>query len=95
MTNQMPERIYLNDVDGDNIVDNFVWSSAKQMGMKAEYIRADLAQKTVTREEVMQIALESGIMLSTQYGQADGKLMPVSDTETLLRFAKSLISLAS
>lgn len=85
-TNQMPERIY-GDADGN------WWTNRVAVAHNlTEYTRADLAQKTVTMDDVMCIALESGFMLSTQYGQSDGKLMPVSDTDTLLRFAKALIS---
>lgn len=41
---EMPDKVYLNDVDGDGIVDNFVWSTEKQMGNKGKYIRADIAE---------------------------------------------------
>lgn len=44
MRMDMPDKIYLNDVDGDGVVDNFVWSTEKQIGNKAQYTRTDLAQ---------------------------------------------------
>lgn len=40
----MPDKIYLNDVDGDGVVDNFVWSTEKQIGNKTQYTRTDLTQ---------------------------------------------------
>jgi hypothetical protein len=39
------------------------------------------------REEVTRMALEAGFSLGTMYGQGMGKLMPISDSETLVRFA--------
>lgn len=42
------------------------------------------------REQVMAHAMVSGFMLSTAYGQGATKLMPVSDTETLVNFAKMI-----
>lgn len=40
------------------------------------------------RDEIMQAALNAGIMISTQYGQGKNKLMPVSDVDTLVKFSK-------
>ncbi len=39
----------------------------------------------------MQTALEAGFMISTQYGKAEPKLMPRTDIETLVKFAKLLL----
>lgn len=46
MTNQMPERIYAGK-DG--------WTSMADDGCETPYVRADLAQKTVTKDIVKQI----------------------------------------
>ena len=43
------------------------------------------------REEVLAQALEAGFMLSTAHGQKPLQLMPVSDSETLMRFAEKVI----
>ncbi len=42
-------------------------------------------------EEIIALALESGFMLSTAHGQDANKLMPVSDTATLIKFARALL----
>jgi len=42
------------------------------------------------KEEVIRIALECGFMISTQYGQEEPLLMPVSDIETLVKFEEML-----
>jgi hypothetical protein len=44
----------------------------------------------VEREEILEIALETGFMLSTAYGQKEPKLMPVSDSATLIAFANAI-----
>ncbi len=44
------------------------------------------------RERVIMCALEAGIMVSTSYGQNSYQRMPVSDLETLLKFAELLNS---
>ena len=38
----------------------------------------------MTRAEAYQLALEAGFMLSTQHGQGENKLMPVTDGDTLM-----------
>lgn len=38
------------------------------------------------REAITVLALEVGFMISTQYGQEEPKLMPVSDIDTLVKF---------
>jgi len=40
------------------------------------------------KKEIISVAMEAGFMLSTMHGQESPKLMPVSDSETLLAFAK-------
>lgn len=44
----------------------------------------------MNREQIIAMALEHGFMLSTAYGQDSKKLMPVSDTSTILAFADAL-----
>lgn len=44
----------------------------------------------LSKEDIIRLALESGFKLSTAYGQASDKLMPVTNTRTLLIFAKAL-----
>ena len=39
-----------------------------------------------TKSEFLRMALEAGFMLSTAYGQATNKLMPVSDADTVVNF---------
>jgi len=46
---------------------------------------------TLSRMEVYELAIDSGFMLSTQYGQAENKLMPVSDGDTLVKLAKAIL----
>lgn len=38
----------------------------------------------MTKEEAYPLALEAGFMLSTQHGQGENKLMPVTDGDTLM-----------
>jgi len=47
----------------------------------------------ITDEEIVGTALEAGFMLSTQYGQAEFKQMPVSDIATLRDFAERFYQL--
>lgn len=42
----------------------------------------------ITKDQAYGIALEAGFMLSTQYGQDDGKMMPATDGATLMRLIK-------
>ena len=42
-------------------------------------------------DEILSNALEAGFMISTQYGQDTNQPMPVSDSKTLLKFARSLL----
>jgi hypothetical protein len=44
----------------------------------------------VCRSEVIQAALTAGFMLGTQFGQDDKKLMPYTDTATLVEFVELL-----
>lgn len=50
---------------------------------------------TLQKEDIYSIALEAGFMLSTQYGEAEDKLMPVSDGATLQKFAELILKKAS
>ena len=47
--------------------------------------------KELTRMDVYELAIESGFMLSTQYGEAEHKLMPVSDGDTLVKLARAIL----
>lgn len=49
------------------------------------------AKTKLSRMEVYELAIDSGFMLSTQYGQAENKLMPVSDGDTLVKLAKAIL----
>lgn len=49
----------------------------------------------MTKEDIYKLALEAGFMLSTQYGQEEHKLMPVSDGATLQKFADLILKKAS
>ena len=42
----------------------------------------------MNKEDILMLALDAGFMVSTQYGQSENKLMPASDSATLLKFAK-------
>lgn len=46
--------------------------------------------KPLTREQVFPIALDAGFMLSSQYGQGKDKLMPVTDSQTLMALVKAI-----
>lgn len=46
--------------------------------------------KPLTREQIFPIALEAGFMLSSQYGQGEDKLMPVTDSQTLMALVKAI-----
>lgn len=47
--------------------------------------------KVQTFEEIATMAaLDSGFMLSTHYGQKTGQPMPVSDSRTIIRFARAM-----
>ena len=45
----------------------------------------------MTKHDIYALALEAGFMLSTQYGQDDGKMTPVSDGATLMKFAELVV----
>ena len=47
-------------------------------------------KRPVSKQVVLRIALEVGFSISTAYGQESGKLMPISDSKTLERFAQAL-----
>ena len=47
--------------------------------------------KELSRMDVYELAIESGFMLSTQYGEAEHKLMPVSDGDTLVKLARAIL----
>lgn len=47
--------------------------------------------KELNRMDVYELAIESGFMLSTQYGEAEHKLMPVSDGDTLVKLANAIL----
>lgn len=42
------------------------------------------------KEQIIQMALQHGFMLSTSYGQEAKKLMPVSDSGTIIAFAAAI-----
>jgi predicted SpoU family rRNA methylase len=50
--------------------------------------------KELSRMDVYELAIESGFMLSTQYGEAEHKLMPVSDGDTLVKLANAILKKA-
>ena len=49
------------------------------------------AKTKLSRMEVYELAIDSGFMLSTQYGQAENKLMPASDGDTLVKLAEAIL----
>jgi len=53
------------------------------------------AKTQLSRMEVYELAIDSGFMLSTQYGQAENKLMPVSDGDTLVKLANAILRKAN
>ena len=56
---------------------------------------AQLEPRELSKEDIYGLALEAGFMLSTQYGQAEDKLMPVSDGATLMKLAELILKKAS
>jgi hypothetical protein len=46
--------------------------------------------KPLSKEDVYGLALQSGFMLSTQYGQGKDKLMPVTDGDTLMALTRAI-----
>ena len=46
----------------------------------------------LSEEEIIRHALEAGFMLSTKMGQDIDKFMPMTDRETLVVFAKAILS---
>ncbi len=53
------------------------------------------APRELSRSDLYGLAMEAGFMLSTQYGQAEDKLMPVTDGETLMKLAELILKKAS
>ncbi len=51
--------------------------------------RSEVCYK-LSKENIIRLALESGFEISTEYGQASDKLMPATNTRTLLIFVKSI-----
>jgi hypothetical protein len=47
-------------------------------------------KRPVSKQDILRIALEVGFSISTAYGQESGKLIPISDSKTLERFAQAL-----
>lgn len=47
-------------------------------------------QKPLDRAEIYGLAIQAGFMLSTQYGQAEDKLMPVTDGDTLVALVRAI-----
>lgn len=45
----------------------------------------------MTDEQIAYIALKCGFALSTSHGQESEKLMPISDRQTLIDFAREVI----
>jgi len=48
--------------------------------------------KDLTKTEMLTEAVEAGFMLHTGYGQGVNKMMPVSDSATLVEFARAVIA---
>ena len=46
--------------------------------------------KPLERTDVYGLAIESGFMLSTQYGQAEHKLMPITNGDTLMALVRAI-----
>jgi len=78
------------DHDGDKanelICKVYEWNNAKRI---ADFLESK-PKRPVSRQDVLRIALEVGFSISTAYGQESGKLMPISDSKTLERFAQAL-----
>lgn len=53
------------------------------------------APRELNRSDIYGLAMEAGFMLSTQYGQAEDKLMPVTDGETLMKLAELILKKAN
>ena len=67
------------------------WGDDAQVMIRRLVERIDLLlAKPLDRTEVYGLAIESGFMLSTQYGQAEHKLMPVTDGDTLMALVKAI-----
>ena len=47
-------------------------------------------KKPISRTDLYGLAMQSGFMLSTQYGQDDGKMMPATDGDTLVKLARAI-----
>lgn len=50
-----------------------------------------MTRRELGRRETVELALICGFMLHSGYGQNSDKMMPVSDTETLMRFAQMVL----
>lgn len=46
--------------------------------------------KPISKSEAISLAMKAGFMLSTQYGQDSNKLMPVTDSQTLMDLIKAI-----
>ncbi len=53
-------------------------------------LKGKLMTKDLSKADITRIAMESGFMLSTRHGQVEPRLMPVSDVDTLVKFAYAL-----
>jgi hypothetical protein len=54
----------------------------------------DKLRDAVSRSDIIQTALRCGFSLSTLHDQDSKKLMPISDTETLVNFAHAILALS-
>ena len=57
-----------------------------------EYSPNPVRTKDLTKTEMLTEAVEAGFMLHTGYGQGVNKMMPVSDSATLVEFARAVIA---
>lgn len=65
--------------------------NAERIIMKEiERMTTDQTSDALTDEEILQSALIKGFSLSTAYGQECGQLMPISDSATLIAFARDI-----
>jgi len=75
-----------NNVGGFSLIEDYEFSIP--LYTKPQY-------RELERADIYGLAMEAGFMLSTQYGQEEHKLMPVTDGSTLVKLAELILKKAS
>ncbi len=92
---QCPDCGHKQKMAGDLERDSWVTCCDCEYSGRFDEFKRCVAAKKLTDNEIVQSALFHGFSLSTTYGQEPGKLMPITDSGTLLKFAREIIRMST